>query len=515
MAEFKQDTKLMAKNSAFMYINMAIRLLVGLYTTRVILQALGAQDFGIYNVVAGFVTMFGFVSATMTSASMRFFAYEIGRGNMKKLNGYFNQSFLCYIFIVFILYLVFESVGIWFVNSNLVIPDDRMYATNWIFQIAILSFSIHMMQVPFTSMTVAKEKMVTYAIVGLIDAVLKLGIVFVLLYLNGDKLILYAIMLAIIELSNFLFYFFFCRVNFRDETKIRFFFDKEMFKEIVTYSGWSLFWTLANVVRSQGLNIVLNMFFTPVVNAARGVAYQINSAVNQFVTSFYNAVRPQITKLSAKQNIDSMKSLVYGSSIISFCLVMLVAVPVLIKTPYILSLWLKEVPEFTVTFTRLVIIVAMIDTLGHPLTTAVCSTGKIKWFHLVTGSLLIMTLPISYMLLDNGMEPYVVFVVSIVMSLCAQVSRMVFVQNMFGFEIKEYCSKVLLRIALILIISYFVTAVCVKVMEEKMLTLIITCIISWVSTTILCYYVGMSKKTRVMVNQYVYDALYKMINKKH
>ena len=514
MGDFKQNTKLMAKNSAFMYINMAIRMLVGLYTTRVILQALGAQDFGIYNVVAGFVTMFGFISATMSSASMRFFAYEIGRGDLKKVNDYFNLTILCYILLVVTLFVVFESIGPWFINNKLVIPDKRIYAANVVFQIALVSFSIHIFQVPFTSMTVAKEKMVTYAIVGLLDAVLKLGIVFVLLYLNGDKLILYAIMLAVIELSNFLFYYLFCQINFRNETKIKLFFDNVMFKEIISYSGWSLFWTLANVVRSQGVNIVLNMFFTPVVNAARGVAYQINSAVNQFVTSFYNAVRPQITKLSAQKKYDSMKNLVYSSTIISFCLIMLIAIPVLVKAPYVLSLWLKDVPENTVTFTRLVIIVAMIDTLGHPLTTAVCSTGKIKWFHLVTGNLLIMTLPISYILLNQGMGPYIVFVVSIAMSLCAQMSRMVFVNKMFGFGFKDYCSKVLLRILLIFLVSYFLTAIVDKYLGESLLTLLAVCLISWGCIVTLCFYIGISKNTRKMTKQYVYYTLCKKLNKK-
>lgn len=493
----------MAKNSAFMYINMAIRMLVGLYTTRVILQALGAEDFGIYNVVGGFVAMFSFISTTMSSASMRFFAYEIGRGDMKKLNDYFNQTILCYLLLVALLYVVFESFGIWFVNNKLVIPDNRMHAANWIFQFAILTFAFHMMEVPFSAMAVAKEKMVTYAIVGLIDAFLKLGIVFVLLHLNGDKLIIYAIMLTVISMCNFLFYVIFCRVKFKEETRVKLFFNKGMFKEIVSYSGWSLFWTLANVARSQGINIVLNMFFTPVVNAARGVAYQINSAVNQFVTSFYQAVRPQVTKLSAQHEYNKMKHLVYSSSVISFCLVMLVAIPILIKTPYILSLWLKEVPEYTAVFTRLVIVVAMIDTLGHPLTTAVCSTGKIKWFHIVTGSLLLLTLPIGYLLLKMGMEPNVVFIVSIVMSSCAQISRMVFMHSMFGFEIKEYCMKVLLKVALILVVTYGLTRMVSYWLDDSFLTLVLVCVVAWACTLLLCFYVGLSKNARMAAKHYV------------
>lgn len=513
MAEFKQNTKVMAKNSAFMYINMAIRMLVGLYTTRVILQALGAQDFGIYNVVFGFVSMFGFISATMASASMRFFAYEIGRDDLKKVNEYFNLTILCYILLIVTLFVVFESIGPWFINNKLVIPDERLYAANVVFQIALFSFSIHIFQVPFTSMTVAKEKMVTYAIVGMLDAFLKLGIVFALLYCPSDKLILYAIMLAFIELCNLLFYFFFCRVNFRLETKISIFFNRGMFREIVSYSGWSLFWTLSNVARSQGINIVLNMFFTPVVNAARGVAYQINSAVTQFVTSFYNAVRPQITKLSAQQKLDSMKNLVYSSSIISFCLIMLIAVPVLVKAPYILSLWLKDVPEYTVIFTRLVIVVAMIDTLGHPLTTAVCSTGKIKWFHLITGTLLILTLPIGYLLLSLGMEANVVFIVSIIMSICAQISRMVFVHRMFGFTIKEYSARVLLRLGVIFLLSYSITEVTARILPEIFLALIVVCIVSWLSSIIPCYYIGLSEGEREMTRQYVVN-LFRKMNKK-
>ncbi len=504
-----QDNKRIAKNSLFLYIQMAIRMLVGLYTTRVVLHALGVVDFGINNVVGGFVSMFTFISDTMVSASQRFFAYEIGRGDKKKLNDYFNTTVLCYVLIALSMFILVEAVGIWFLNNKMVIPAERLDAANWVFQFAVLSLIFHMIAVPFSSMVVAQEKMVVFAIVGLLDAFLKLGIVYVLLNVEGDKLKWYAVMLFVIAALNYVFYHLYCHFNFKEAVRIRLFWNKPMFIELISYSGWSLFWTLANVVRSQGINILLNMFFNPVVNAARGVAYQVNSAINQFVNSFYQAVRPQITKLTARKEYDEMLRMVFSSSKISFLLMALIAIPIIVETPYILQVWLKDVPEYTVVFTRLVVITAMIDTLGLSLTTAVCSTGRIKWFHIVCGGILILNLPVSYVFLKLGFSPYAVLYVSIVMSLLAQVARVFFVHRMFGMSITKYGVDVILRITCVTLLSFAGTWAVSNVLGEGFGTLCVVLAISFGLTGVLSYFIGLSKTGRGMVKAFVVKKLKK------
>lgn len=282
-----------------------------------------------------------------------------------------------------------------------------------------------------------------------------------------------------------------------------------MFIELISYSGWSLFWTLANVVRSQGINILLNMFFNPVVNAARGVAYQVNSAINQFVNSFYQAVRPQITKLTARKEYDEMLRMVFSSSKISFLLMALIAIPIIVETPYILQVWLKDVPEYTVVFTRLVVITAMIDTLGLSLTTAVCSTGRIKWFHIVCGGILILNLPVSYVFLKLGFSPYAVLYVSIVMSLLAQVARVFFVHRMFGMSITKYGVDVILRITCVTLLSFAGTWAVSNVLGEGFGTLCVVLAISFGLTGVLSYFIGLSKTGRGMVKAFVVKKLKK------
>ena len=453
MSGYKQDTKLMAKNTAFMYIQMAVKMLIGLYTVRVILHALGEEDYGIYNVVGGFVTMFSFITNTLVSASQRFFAYSIGRGEKEMLNRFFNSSFLSFIILSVILFLLIEAIGYWFVNYKMVVPVNRLVAANWVFQFAVFAFIVRILSVPFRAMVVSHEKMIIFAIISVLDSLMILGIAFLVQSVSTDKLKFYAVcMFGVAVLTTFL-YVILCERDFPEDSKIRIRWEGSLMKEMLSYCGWYMFGTMALMVRSQGINMILNVFFGPVVNAARGIAYQINNAINQFVNSFFNAVRPQITKLTAADEKDKMLSLVYSSSVISFLLMCLIAVPLLIEMPFILSLWLGEVPEYTIIFSRLVVITAMIDTLGNPLSTAVNATGNIKNFQVITGILLILNLPVSFFLLKVWTYPYVAFYVSIVLSFIVQIVRMAFMKQMFGMPILGYTREVVVKVLAVSIIS--------------------------------------------------------------
>lgn len=497
------NNKRIAKNSAFLYVQMAIRIVVSLYTTRVILHALGSEDFGINNVVGGVVTMFVFISDTMSSASQRFFACEVGLGNSKKLNQYFNTTIVCYVVLCTLLFVIVEVIGYWFVNYKLVIPFQRLVAANWVLQLSIIAFVVRMLGVPFGAMIIAYEKISVFAIVGLVDSLLTLAAAMFIQSYDGDRLIVYSLFLLILALVNVLFCIFYCQHKFNSDVKIRLFWNKPMFVELVSYSGWSLFWTLANVVRSQGLNILLNVFFNPVVNAARGIAYQVNNVINQYTNSFYQAVRPQITKYTARGEKDQMMSLMFSSSRISFFLLLLVAIPLIVKTPYILSLWLGETPQHTATFMRLVIVVAMIDALGHPPTTAICATGRIKWYHITVSTFLLLNLPVSYFLLYRGNEPYVVFMVSICMSCLAQAARIYFMRYIHGMVILSYCKEVILRIIFVSAPAFACSFYGSTVFCESILSFCLFVLCSCTITIFLSYRIGITSSERSIINKMV------------
>lgn len=497
------NNKRIVNNSAFLYVQMAIRTIVSLYTTRVILHELGAEDFGINNVVGGVVVMFVFISDTMSSASQRFFACEVGLGDRKKLNQYFNTTIVCYIILITILFIIVEVVGYWVVNYKLIIPPHRLVAANWVLQFSIIAFVVRMMSVPFGAMIIAYERIAIFAIVGLMDSLLTLAAALFIQSYGGDRLIVYSLFLLTLAVVNALFCVFYCRYKFKSDVRIKLFWNKSMFVELVSYSGWSLFWTLANVVRSQGLNILLNVFFNPVVNAARGIAYQVNNVINQYTNSFFQAVRPQITKYTACDNRDEMMRLMFSSSRISFYLLTFVTIPLIVKTPYILSIWLEEAPPYTVIFMRLVIVVAMIDALGHPPTTAICATGKIKWYHITIGSVLLMNLPISYIFLLNGAEPFMVFIVSILLSSVAQGLRVLFMKKIHKMSVKMYCKKVMLRIALVVVPSFVLSFYVASLLDDTFPSFCLFVILTCMMTAIFVYRIGIPTSERDTVKRLV------------
>lgn len=441
--ENNDNNKRIAKNTLFLYIRMLVVMGVTLYTVRVVLDVLGADDYGIYNVVGGVVTMFSFLTSTMVSASQRFFAYSIGKQDDEGLARYFTMSFWCYLSIVIFLIIIAETLGVWFVNTQLIIPANRLNAAMWVFQFAIASFVMNLLSVPFNSIIIAREKMNIYAIVGLVEVLSKLLLTYCITNIHFDKLEVYAVLMFVLTFSISMFYGILGVWKFK-ECRIRMCWYPKIFKEIMGYSGWSLFGALSGVFRSQGINILLNIYFNPIVNAARAIAYQINSAINQFVLNFFKAVQPQITKYYAASEIQELHKLIYRSSRYCFFLILLLSLPLLFEMPFILNIWLKEVPEYTVLFSRLVILIAIIDSTAYPLQTAITATGRIKKFQIVTGGLLIMNLPLSWFFLKLGFPPEVTMYVAMGIAVIAQVSRIVFSNKQVGMSLRSYYSYVLI-----------------------------------------------------------------------
>lgn len=474
---------------------------VNLYTVRVLLDVLGASDYGIYNVVGGVVMMFTFLTSTMVSASQRFFAFELGRKSQERLNQYFNLTILCYLIIAVVVLVFAETVGLWFVNTQMVIPADRLNATNWVYQFSILAFMIHMMVIPYNSVIIAREKMNVYAYVSIIEVILKLTIVFLLMIFSFDKLKLYAILTCGVTLLVSLFYFFYCKRKYQ-ECKLKVYWDKPMFKELMSYSGWSLFGTLSAAIRSQGINILLNVFFGPIVNAARSIAFQISGVMNQFTANFFQAVRPQITKQYANGEKDSMMMLMFRSSRFCFYLILILSLPVLIETPYILSLWLKEVPDYTVLFIRLVVINAVIESMSYPLMASVQATGNIKWYQIIVGGLLILNLPISYIALKLGGSPQITMYIAILLTIIAQTLRLFFMEHLLNMSIKKYLLDVVSVVLIVTLLSGFAPVLVNCFMKEGVIRFGITLFISVFCCAVSIYAVGITKGERKMVKQY-------------
>jgi len=492
--------KRIAKNAFFLYIRLALILAVNLFTVKIVLKALGTEDYGIYSVVGGVVSMFAFLIGTMTSASQRFFSFELGRQDQEGLNRYFNMTLITYSGVVLIFLILIETVGLWFLKTQLVIPEARMSAAHWVYQLTVLSFLVNLMVIPYNSMIIAHEKMNVYAYVSVVESVLRLLMVYLLVMVSADKLKLYAVLMCLVTLFTSSFYIIYCRYHYR-ASRIRLFWNKQQFKEIMSYSGWNFFGTISAVLRNQGVNILLNIFFGPIVNAARAIAYQVNGAITQFVTSFFMAVQPQITKQYAAGDRQGMMTLVFRSSKFSYYLILLLAVPLLVETPFLLSVWLNDYPDYTVIFTQLIVLIALLESLSSPLLTAVQATGKISLYQVVTGGLLLLNLPVSYIFLKLGYSPESTMYVTLVIAFCSQISRMAFVKCLLHMRIRDYMIKIAVPITVVSLGVFIPTYLVHLALEAGWVRLGLVLATDLLTCALFVYVIGITKGERVVSNQ--------------
>jgi O-antigen/teichoic acid export membrane protein len=455
----KENNKRVAKNTIFLYFRMLLIMAVSLYTVRVVLSVLGVQDYGIFNVVAGIVTMFSFLSGTMTSASQRFFAFELGRNDKLQLKRVFSLSVTIHILIGLIIFFCAETLGVWFLNNKMTIPIERLVAANWIFQFSILSFMLTIFTSPYDAILIAHEEFSIYAFVSILEAVLKLTIVFLLKLLFFDKLMTYGLLIFFATCIISFLYISICKRKYK-ESHYKFYWDKSLFKTMISYAAWNMIGAIANIFKSQGVNILLNLFFGPIVNAAMGLAIQINNAINSLIINFYMAVRPQITKAYAAGEKTYMMQLVFQSAKFSFFLLLILSMPLLLETNFILQLWLKEVPEFTVLFTRLLLVNILIEAMNNQLVAALQSSGKIKNYQAVISILLLMILPISYVFFHFGFKPETIMYVYLSVTIICFVPQIWIVHNTIGMSIKSYLKEVILVMILVAIIS-FILPLCI------------------------------------------------------
>lgn len=493
------NSSVIARNTIFLYIRSFIVLIITLYTSRVILRVLGVEDYGIYNVVGGVISMIGFLNQTMVATYQRYYNYEMGKNDYMQVLRYFRSAIVVQFLVSGIIVLVAETLGLWFVNSQLTIPSNRLFAANCIYQVSIVSFVLMMLQSPFGALIIAHEKMNYFALISILDAVLKLIIVFLLKAFNVDRLILYSFLLLGVSVVNIVLYYVVCKFKF-DIGKLHLSWDKRTIKELLGFGGWGMFGGLANTLRSQGINVLLNIYFGPVVNAARGVAYQVLNAINQFVVNFQTAFRPQLTKLYAKGDFESMYKLYYSASKLSYYLMLFLTLPIIIESSAILHVWLGDnVPDHTVSFLRLVLLTSWVSAFANPTSCIAYATGKINKFISVVGGLNLLILPVAWIVLKLGGSPESTMIVSLVITIIAQVVRILIVKTMIPFSLKEYVYKVVFPSFLVLILALFVPLIISLFMGSGWQRLLIICVVSTFFTGFVVWFVGTNKHEKQIV----------------
>lgn len=417
---------------------------LGLFTSRVVLDQLGIDDFGVYNVVGGVVTLLSFLNGSMAASTQRYLTYDLGSQNTSNITRTFNTSLQIHFALAIGIVIATEVIGLWMIRYKLVIPQDSLSAAYWVFQCSLISMTLSFLNIPFTGVIIAYERMKTFAYISVLDAVLKLVIAYALCLTDHSKLKLYAFLMATVPLLNLLIYGIYCFLKF-DYIKLRWKIERDMVKEMSSFAGWSLWGNIAGIGMTQGVNIVLNMFFGPVVNAARAIAVQIQGVVSQFARNFQTAVNPQITKTYAAGDMNRMYSLIFRSSKFSLLLLMILTLPIMTTTPFLLSLWLKSVPDYTVVFTRVILLIAIVDASANPMITAASATGNIKKYQIYVGGVLLLTIPLSYIGFMLGLNPVSAFIINLIIMILAFAIRMYMLRGLLGFPVGSYCRLVLAR----------------------------------------------------------------------
>lgn len=496
------NNKRIAKNTLFLYFRMLLIMLVTLYTSRVVLKALGVEDFGIYNVVGGFVSMLSFLNTSIANGFQRFFNFELGREHIDKVKRMFSVSLSIQIGLSLLILLLAETVGLWFLNASMNIPSDRIVAANWVYQCSVLMLIVTLFRAPYDAIVIANEKMDFYAYVGIFEVVFRFLIAYFLVNIPCDLLISYAALMLFVTLGIFICYFFFAHVRFKYLHFVPIV-DRSLTKEMLGFSGWNVLGSLAHLLKGQGVNIVLNIFFGPVVNAARGIAFQIQSGVTVFVGNFQLAARPQMIKSYAADDIEGLLSLFYRISRFSFLLLWLMALPLLFKIDFILSLWLgKDVPPLSALFSVLSLLIALTESFASPVTTIVHATGHMKKFQTICSFIILSIVPLSYVVLKMGFQPESVMYVSLFVLIIVHAVRLYLLKELIPYSVREYAVCVLFPCIKVVAITVLLAYI-VNYQSNEGLTSIIQLLLTLFLALIIVVFVGINVEERNSIFQLV------------
>lgn len=502
-----------AQNALLLYVRMFLVMAITLYISRVILGTLGVVDYGIYNVVGGVVTIFTFLNAAMTTGTQRYITFALARGGEEALRKVFSTTLMIHGLISLLVLILSETVGLWFVITQLIIPPDRYEAAIWVYHAAVLTCVTLIMNVPYHALTIAHERMAIYAYLSILDIVLQLGIVYLLLLYDADRLIIYAFLFLGVKLFIRLLYGIYCNRHF-PESRFRWQWDRSLVREMLSFAGWNLWGNMAQVAFTQGLNLLLNLFFGPVVNAARGIAMQVQAAVYQFSFNFQTAINPQITKTYAQGELSYMHLLVFRSSKFTFYLIYLFAIPIFMATEMILTFWLKSVPPHTISFTRLILCVTVLDAVANPLMVAATASGRIRLYQMVLGGIQLGILPVSYIALRMGGTPEVVFVVHLIFCVITFIARLLIVRPLIRLSIREYIRQSVWPCLRVVMVSLIPVGAFFVFYPATTLGTCVACLIVWLCLVTTIYFIGLTAGERLMASHKISTLLYRLRLKK-
>lgn len=500
MTKTPSDNKRIAKNTLFLYIRLGFSLIVSLYTSRVILNALGVEDFGIYNVVGGVIALFAIVTSTLNTATSRYLTVELGKDNIPGMRAIYSNCNSLYLILGLFIILLEETIGLYLVNYVLVIPPDRIVASNILYQTIVLSSFITLINTPAGSLIISFEKMNVYAYIGVAETVAKLAVALILTVSSYDKIIILAVLNLVVIIGISGWRLGYCHRFMSEVFNFQLKFDKQIFHSMVGFSFWNLIGSSASVLRIQGVNILLNVFFCPVVNAANAIAYQVNSAVNGFVSNFTLAVNPQITKTYASGEHERMKNLIFYSGKFSYYLLMFLCLPIIFESEFILHLWLGDnIPEYAAIMTRLVLVIAMVETFTYSIGCAINATGNIRNYQLVICGIMLTIFPVVWIIFKLGALPYYGLVVYLITSITALISRFYFMKKQLNILPKDYIKNVYQHIITVTCLSIILPLVIYYLMPEGWARFIVMVCSVELSNAVCIWFFGLTLHDRQLV----------------
>jgi len=485
-----------------MTIRMIVVMFITFYTSRVILEVLGVVDYGVYNVVAGFVTMFGFFNSSLSNGIQRFYNFELGKSGTEGARRVYNMALVIQLLLALIIVLPTEFIGTWYLHNKMVIPDERMFAAEWIFQLSLVTFVLHIMQVPYTAAVMAHERMNFYAVISVLDVIIKLGGVLIIPFLSGDALILYGIIMTIVALFNLLIYIWYSKHNF-DEIKIEKVFRPSLFKDMLSFSGWNVFGTLGQMLKDQGVNLILNFFFGPVVNAARGIANQVNGGLQSFVTNITIPVRPQVVQSYAQGNTNRSLNLTYTISKVSCYFLLLMALPIMLEIDYVLHIWLGDnIPQYTSIFVVIIVLNSFISNLNSAISAIVHATGRMKVYQLCGGTISLISVVFAYVAMLIWDIPSIALIAILGLDIVRQIVALIVLKSIVTeFSMVRYCRDVVLPLLAVSLLSIVGPMVVHSLMAEGFLRLCVVLLVSTISILVSIYVAGLNNNEKSLMQQ--------------
>lgn len=497
------DNKKVVNNTIVLYIRTVITLCISLYSSRVVLDILGVNDFGVYTVIAGFVSMFSVIGGTMISATQRFLSFEIGKLNNNHTKEYFSTAIIIHCFLCLITLVLFETIGVWFLNEKLNIDSTRLYAANWLYQFSVLTFLLNLIRTPFDALIIAYEKMKIFAYVNVLEAILRLLILYLLLLGSVDYLIMYGIYLFFVAVIIFILYYSYVKVKLNDISFI-IIKEKKYYKQMISFAGYNFFGATSFVFAQQGVNLLINIFFGVTINAARGITVQVESALSKFISDFTTALNPQITKSYAQGNLENLKQLLFFGSKVAFLLFLFLSTPIIIQTPIILKMWLGTIPEYTIIFVRLSLMDAMINSLSSPLTTSVMATGNIRKLSVYISVIRFMVFPLTWVAFMIIELPYLCYCILICCDFMLLFVRLFVSFSLLNFNKSEYVINVLFRLFIVALLSLLLAIVINNIIVvDNLLSLIIYTLLVCISTLCVSLFLGFNKKEKYNIFKFI------------